>query len=441
MPFATTAEESMTITTTPLREAADRLIAAAAAPRQCDPVRDILGDRDIAAAYAVQQLLTEHSLSQGRRIVGHKIGLTSPAVQRQLGVDQPDSGVLFADMQVLSGATVPTDTLLQPKVEAEIAFVLAEDLDGDLSESRLRAAAGVAVPAIEIVDSRVRDWSVSIVDKIADKRLVRPFRAGVGSDRRCRPRLHLSHNATHTGRRIAVRWAGFGLPWQPAQRAAVACPHRPGERLSPTRGTHRAFRCAGPYGAGADGQHVYGRDRRNRFGRALFRGGDQMTRTKVAVIGSGNIGTDLMFKVLRLSEELEMGAMVGIDPDSDGLRRAQRLGVPTAADGVRGLLDMPEFDDIAVVFDATSASAYIDNAKLLRPHGKTLVDLTPAAVGPFVVPAVNLNEHLGSPNVNMVTCGGQATIPATRADQCRPVAPRCAATSIAGVRVPDSRIL
>jgi 2-keto-4-pentenoate hydratase len=158
----------MTITTTPLREAADRLIAAAAAPRQCDPVRDILGDNDIASAYAVQRLLTEDSLARGRRIVGHKIGLTSPAVQRQLGVDQPDSGVLFADMQVATGATVASGKLLQPKVEAEIAFVLAEDLDGVLSESRIRAAAGVAVPAIEIVDSRVLDWSISIVDTIAD---------------------------------------------------------------------------------------------------------------------------------------------------------------------------------------------------------------------------------------------------------------------------------
>ena len=158
----------MTLTTSGLRAAADRLIAAAAAPQQCDPVRDILGGTDIAAAYAVQRLLTEDSQQRGRRIVGHKIGLTSPAVQRQLGVDQPDSGVLFADMQVESGATVATDMLLQPKVEAEIAFILAEDLDGDLSDSRIRAAAGIAMPAIEIVDSRVRDWSISIVDTIAD---------------------------------------------------------------------------------------------------------------------------------------------------------------------------------------------------------------------------------------------------------------------------------
>ncbi|MGA9490654.1 MAG: fumarylacetoacetate hydrolase family protein [Mycobacterium sp.] len=158
----------MTLATTNLRAAADRLIAAAAEPRQCDPVRDVLGDHDIASAYAVQRLLTDDSLACGRTIVGHKIGLTSPAVQRQLGVDQPDSGVLFADMRVANGAVVATDTLLQPKVEAEIAFILAEDLDGDLSESRIRAAAGVAMPAIEIVDSRVRDWSISIVDTVAD---------------------------------------------------------------------------------------------------------------------------------------------------------------------------------------------------------------------------------------------------------------------------------
>jgi 2-keto-4-pentenoate hydratase len=127
----------MTLTRTGLRAGADRLIAAAAAPLQCDPVRDLLGAADVVSAYAVQRLLTEDSLRRGRGIVGHKIGLTSPAVQRQLGVDQPDSGVLFADMRVASGATVATDTLLQPKVEAEIAFILAEDLDGDLSASRI----------------------------------------------------------------------------------------------------------------------------------------------------------------------------------------------------------------------------------------------------------------------------------------------------------------
>ncbi|OSC31580.1 2-keto-4-pentenoate hydratase [Mycobacterium vulneris] len=158
----------MTLTTADIRVAADRLIAAAAALQQCDPVRDILGAADVPAAYAVQRLLTEDSLRRGRHIVGHKIGLTSPAVQQQLGVNQPDSGVLFADMQFSSGAVVAWDVLLQPKVEAEIAFILTEDLDGDLSDSQIRAAAGIALPAIEIVDSRVQDWSISIVDTIAD---------------------------------------------------------------------------------------------------------------------------------------------------------------------------------------------------------------------------------------------------------------------------------
>jgi acetaldehyde dehydrogenase len=134
-------------------------------------------------------------------------------------------------------------------------------------------------------------------------------------------------------------------------------------------------------------------------------------KTKVAVIGSGNIGTDLMIKVLRLSQHLEMGAMVGIDPASDGLARAARLGVATTADGVEGLVALDGFDDIEIVFDATSAKAHEANAARLAPLGKRLIDLTPAAIGPFVVPAVNIDEHLDAPNVNMVTCGGQATIP------------------------------
>jgi acetaldehyde dehydrogenase len=133
--------------------------------------------------------------------------------------------------------------------------------------------------------------------------------------------------------------------------------------------------------------------------------------TKVAVIGSGNIGTDLMIKILRLSAVLEMGAMVGIDPGSDGLARAERLKVPTTAEGVEGLIAMPGFDEIDIVFDATSAGAHRANAAALAPYGKRLIDLTPAAIGPFVVPAVNMVEHLEVDNVNMVTCGGQATIP------------------------------
>lgn len=134
-------------------------------------------------------------------------------------------------------------------------------------------------------------------------------------------------------------------------------------------------------------------------------------RTKVAIIGSGNIGTDLMIKVMNHSSNLEMGAMVGIDPASDGLARAAKLGVPTTAEGVEGLVKLPNFDEIDIVFDATSAKAHIANNDRLAPLGKRLIDLTPAAIGPYVVPAVNAEEHLDAQNVNMVTCGGQATIP------------------------------
>ncbi|MFG2959100.1 acetaldehyde dehydrogenase (acetylating) [Streptomyces sp. NPDC048291] len=142
-----------------------------------------------------------------------------------------------------------------------------------------------------------------------------------------------------------------------------------------------------------------------------------MTKTKVAVIGSGNIGTDLMIKVLRLSDTLEMAALVGIDPESDGLARAARLKVPVTHEGVDGLIRMAGFDDIGIVFDATSARAHVENAKKLAPYGKRLIDLTPAALGPYVVPPVNLDEHLANDvaNLNLVTCGGQATIPIVHA--------------------------
>ena len=134
-------------------------------------------------------------------------------------------------------------------------------------------------------------------------------------------------------------------------------------------------------------------------------------RVGVAIIGPGNIGTDLMIKIRRGSATLRVVAMVGIDPASDGLARAARMGVATTSDGVAGLIAMPEFEDVEIVLDATSAAAHVANARALEPYGRRLIDLTPAAIGPFVIPPVNLDEHLDAPNINMVTCGGQATIP------------------------------
>ncbi|NRA17495.1 MAG: acetaldehyde dehydrogenase (acetylating) [Oceanospirillaceae bacterium] len=136
-----------------------------------------------------------------------------------------------------------------------------------------------------------------------------------------------------------------------------------------------------------------------------------MSKKKVAIIGSGNIGTDLMIKVIRKSETLEMGAMVGIDPESEGLARARRLGVVTTHLGLEGLRQLSIYPEIDIVFDATSAKAHVEHDRVLQQDGKQVVDLTPAALGPFVIPPVNLESHLDAKNINMVTCGGQATIP------------------------------
>ena len=136
-------------------------------------------------------------------------------------------------------------------------------------------------------------------------------------------------------------------------------------------------------------------------------------KLKAAIIGSGNIGTDLMIKILRNGKHIEMGAMVGIDAKSDGLARAQRMGVAITHEGVDGLVRMPEFADIDFIFDATSAGAHMHNEVFLRGLKPSLriIDLTPAAIGPYCVPVVNLEQNLHETNVNMVTCGGQATIP------------------------------
>ena len=138
-----------------------------------------------------------------------------------------------------------------------------------------------------------------------------------------------------------------------------------------------------------------------------------LRKLKVAIIGSGNIGTDLMIKILRHGRNIEMGAMVGIDASSDGLTRASRMGVATTHEGVEGLIRLPIFDDIDIVFDATSAGAHVKNDAFLRDLRPQIrmVDLTPAAIGPYCIPVVNGECHLDALNVNMVTCGGQATIP------------------------------
>lgn len=133
-----------------------------------------------------------------------------------------------------------------------------------------------------------------------------------------------------------------------------------------------------------------------------------MEKVKVGVIGTGNIGSDLMIKIGR-SEVLELSAVMGIDPNSRGMRYAKELGVTVFDNSMEGFKNNPELADI--LFDATSAKAHLQNAKIAKELGKQIIDLTPAAIGPFICPPVNLGEHLDADNVNLITCGGQATVP------------------------------
>ena len=136
-----------------------------------------------------------------------------------------------------------------------------------------------------------------------------------------------------------------------------------------------------------------------------------MEKTNCAIIGSGNIGTDLMLKIANTSKSLNLIGVIGIDPESEGLAMASTMNIATSSTGLQGFMEMPEYSDTQIFFDATSAGAHQMHHDLISKDGKQMIDLTPAAIGPYCVPVVNLSEHLQAQNVNMVTCGGQATIP------------------------------
>ena len=136
-----------------------------------------------------------------------------------------------------------------------------------------------------------------------------------------------------------------------------------------------------------------------------------MEKTNCAIIGSGNIGTDLMLKIANTSKSLNLIGVIGIDPESEGLAMASTMNIATSSKGLQGFMEMPEYSDTQIFFDATSAGAHQMHHDLISKDGKQMIDLTPAAIGPYCVPVVNLSEHLQAQNVNMVTCGGQATIP------------------------------
>ena len=136
--------------------------------------------------------------------------------------------------------------------------------------------------------------------------------------------------------------------------------------------------------------------------------GKSVGQVKVAIVGSGNIGTDLMYKILKKPGHMQLAVVTGIEPESEGLKRARDEGIGTTHEGIQPVLDDPE---IKIVFDATSAKAHVKHAQMLKEAGKIAVDLTPAAQGPYVVPTANLTEHLDEGNVNLMTCGAQATVP------------------------------
>jgi 2-keto-4-pentenoate hydratase len=159
----------MSTDTATIEEAAERLEYAARSGIPCAPLTDLLEPGDIGSAYQVQRRLTERRrLATGGRVVGRKIGLTSAAVQQQVGVDRPDFGVLFDDMQYVDGQEIPIGRLLQPKAEAEVAFLLARDIEDASDPVLVRAAVALAFPAIEIVDSRIENWQIGITDTVAD---------------------------------------------------------------------------------------------------------------------------------------------------------------------------------------------------------------------------------------------------------------------------------
>jgi 2-keto-4-pentenoate hydratase len=178
--------------------AADRLSQAATSGTPCRPVRDLIGTDDVAAAYAVQARVIGARLAAGARVVGRKIGLTSDAVQQQLGVDQPDFGVLLDDMAYTDGATIPYSRLMQPRIEAEVALVLGRDLDeDDLDVVRVAAAVDYAVAAMEIADSRIEGWDITLGDTVADNASAGAY--VLGTERRTLDELVLRDVAMRMG--------------------------------------------------------------------------------------------------------------------------------------------------------------------------------------------------------------------------------------------------
>jgi 2-keto-4-pentenoate hydratase len=218
---------------------AARLLAAEAARAPIDPIAAELDAKNVASAYAVQAEVTRRGLANGRRLVGQKIGLTSKAVRQQLGVDQPDYGALFADMEVATGGEVHGAKLIQPRIEAEIAIVLDRDLqEPDVTMGELMRAVAYTVPALEIVDSRIRDWKITILDTVADNGSSARFVLGAAPKRLTDRSRSLRHD-DDPQRCDRVRRVRGGLPRASAEGRFMAGSGNGGRRRAAARRQRR----------------------------------------------------------------------------------------------------------------------------------------------------------------------------------------------------------
>ena len=356
-------------------------------------------------------------MQDGEKVVGKKIGVTSKAVQDMLGVHQPDFGFLTDWMHVEGDIDIDAKALIAPRAEAEIAFILKSSLNGPgVTAADVMAATESIAPCFEIVDSRIDDWKIAIVDTVADNASCGVYVVGkerldpAGLDL---PNLHVA--VTKNGEPLSEGY-GHAVQGDPRAGRGMAREHARCTRRDAgcgRRDTLRQPRSPRPCGEG--------RPFRNDLEQRQRPPGHLRRQLRVRTSRHDpREGRDHRFGQYRHrpdDEDDQVPAEHGAGHrrrhrrESEGLAMAREHGIATTHEGLEGLRRHPLYKEIGIAFDATSAYAHKVHDEALRADGIQVVDLTPAAIGPFTVPPVNMSQHLDQPNVNMVTCGGQATIP------------------------------